>query len=220
MNLRFIDWIWCVRGSVPLASDLSTDKAFEKLNALFQVPGTTYDRVQERLVFQKKNQPSQDKMSIFDSGVLSVEASEHGRRLRYNLVSRTLLLCFLAPALFFGFAKVFEFTREHQKPALVTSASHSAGSSAVVDDKKNPAEKKDAVPPMNSIDKFLGAPAPDKKDDAKDEEKKAKKLSPTPAYVFCGLFAFLYVVGRILEQILIKREFTRAIGLAVVLGLS
>ncbi|WP_202946731.1 hypothetical protein [Gluconobacter thailandicus] len=102
----------------------------------------------------------------------------------------------------------------------MTSASHSAGSSAVVDDKKNPAEKKDAVPPMNSIDKFLGAPAPDKKDDAKDEEKKAKKLSPTPAYVFCGLFAFLYVVGRILEQILIKREFTRAIGLAVVLGLS
>jgi hypothetical protein len=64
--------------------------------------------------------------------------------------------------------------------------------------------------PMNPIDKALGAPAPEpaKKDDA-DMEEERKKPSPTPAYVFAGIFAALYVVGRILEDRLVKALFKR-----------
>jgi hypothetical protein len=66
---------------------------------------------------------------------------------------------------------------------------------------------------MNPIDKALGAPAPDKskKDDEDGGGKKGKKLSPTPAYVFAGIFAALYVVGRVLEDWLVRRLFKKAL---------
>lgn len=209
LNLRFLDWIWHVKGSLPLAPEVSTDQAFEKLDALLQVPGTTYTRDQDRLVFQKKNQPAQDKMSIFDSGVLQVKEASQGKRLYYNLVSKTLLFCFLAPALFFGFGKVFEFTKDYRAAAYSAAAIHTHPEGV-----NEASQKKDAVVPMNFIDKFLGVPEPDKKDDSgnDDQEKMKKKLSSRPAYIFCALFAFLYVVGRILEQFLIRRELSRIIG--------
>lgn len=212
LNLRFISWIWHIRGSLPLAPEMSPDEAFERLDVLFQIPGTTYTREHEQLVFQKKNQPSQDKMSIFDSGILQIKDGNHGKRLYYNLVSKTLLLCFLAPALFFGFGKVFEFTKAHQATISLAAAkpAHLEGAAGT--------QKKDAVVPMNFIDKFLGVPEPDKKNDLEngDQEKIKKKLSPKAAYVFCGLFAFLYVIGRILEQFLIRRELSRVISLSAV----
>ena len=64
---------------------------------------------------------------------------------------------------------------------------------------------------MNPIDKALGAPAPDKKKDGADkgEGKKKKKPSPTYAYVFAGIFASLYVIGRILEDRLVRRLFDK-----------
>ncbi|WP_342628600.1 hypothetical protein AAC691_00460 [Nguyenibacter vanlangensis] len=215
MNLRFIDWIWRVRGSLPLSPELSTDRTFERLDVLFQVPGTTYTRDRGKLIFRKKNQPAQDKMSIFDSGTLSVEDYGKGRRLNYNLLSRTLLLCFLAPALFFVFAKIFEFTRDHQKLTHTATVLHANSATTATDGKANATLKKNAIVPMSPIDKFLGVPEPDKKDPSKDddEEKAKKKFSSTPAYVFCGLFSFLYVVGRILENYLIKREIVKAISI-------
>ncbi len=67
---------------------------------------------------------------------------------------------------------------------------------------------------MNPIDKMLGAPAPDtsKKDDEEGGGgKKGKKLSATPAYVFVGIFSALYVIGRILEDWLMRRLFRKAL---------
>lgn len=200
MNSRLINWIWEIRGSLALAPWQSSSEAFERLDPLFQETGTTYERTIDRLVFRKKGQHAQDKMSIFDSGVLQVERGTDGPVLRYHLTSRALLLCFLAPLLFLGFAQLTIAVGEMEK-----SSTEAAEKS---DKEKDPAEKYASIP-MNPIDKFLGAPAPEKpKKDEKDKEDD-KKPSPTPAYVFAAIFATLYVVGRILEDRLVKARFRK-----------
>jgi hypothetical protein len=63
---------------------------------------------------------------------------------------------------------------------------------------------------LNPIDQFLGAPAPEKpsKKD-KDKEDGDKKPSPTAAYVFAGIFAALYLIGRVLEDKMVKTLFRK-----------
>lgn len=195
MNLRLIDWIWQVRGSLALPTGQSGSDAFDKLTPFFRQIGTSHERTNDTLTFRKKNQAAQDKMAVFDSGILRIEKSAAGSVLRYRLSSRALLLCFLAPLLFLGIA---QFT------VTVVGSTDAASAKA----SKKPA-KKDVVRPMNPIDKFLGAPAPEKpKKDGKDKDKKP---SPTPAYVFAAIFAILFVVGRILEDRLIRRRFKRSL---------
>jgi hypothetical protein len=200
---RFIDWIWHIRGSLALAPGLSSDEAFDRLDPLFRQSGTSHERTSDTLTFSKKNQAAQDKMSIFDDGVLKIEKGVAGPVLRYRLTSRALLFCFLAPLLFLGFAQLTIAIGKLEKPS--TEASEKA------DKKKD--EKKKAEVPMNPIDKALGAPAPEKpKKDEKDKDKdkdKDGKHSPTSAYVFAGIFATLYLVGRILEDRLIKAQFKK-----------
>lgn len=193
MNLRFIDWIWHVRGSLTLSPGQSSDEAFNRLEPLFRQTGTSHQRTDGMLSFSKTNQAAQDRMSVFDGGTLRIEGSTAGSVLRYHLASRALLLCFLAPFLFLGIA---QFTMVIDK----------------VDKPPHEAAKQNAVMPMNPIDKALGAPAPDtfKKHDAAAEEE-AKKPSPTPAYVFAGIFAALYFVGRILEDRLVKALFRKSL---------
>jgi hypothetical protein len=196
VNLRFIDWIWHIRGSLVLAPGQSGDQAFDRLDPLFRQTGTSHQRTSDTLTFRKKDQAAQDKMSVFDGGVLRIEGGATGAVLRYHLTSRALLFCFLAPLLFLGIAQFTIVVVKHQKPS--TDAAKS--------------EKKDAqMPPMNPIDKALGAPAPEKpkKDGADKAEGKNKKPSPTPAYVFAAIFAFLYLAGRILEDRLIKAQFKK-----------
>ena len=195
MNLRFIDWIWHIRGSLALAPGQSGNQAFDRLDPLFRQTGTSHQRTSDTLVFRKKDQAAQDKMSVFDGGVLRIERGAAGAVLRYHLTSRALLFCFLAPLLFLGIAQFTVVVVKHQKPS--TDAAKS--------------KKKDAQVPMNPIDKALGAPAPEKpkKDGADKTEGKDKKPSPTPAYVFAAIFACLYVVGRILEDRLIKAQFKK-----------
>lgn len=196
MNLRFIDWIWHIRGSLALAPGQSGSQAFDRLDSLFRQTGTSHERTSDTLTFRKKDQAAQDKMSVFDGGILRIERGAAGAVLRYHLTSRALLFCFLAPLLFLGIAQFTIVVVKHQKPS--TDAAKSA--------------KKDAqVLPMNSIDKALGAPAPEKpkKDGADKAEGKNKKPSPTPAYVFAAIFAFLYLAGRILEDRLIKAQFKK-----------
>lgn len=216
MNSRFIDWIWHVRGSLDLAPHQSSDEVFERLAPLFEESGTSHERGDDRLVFRKKDQAAQDKMSIFDWGVLQVERGAAGAVLRYHLTSRMLLFCFLAPVLFLGFAQLTILVGEHQKPA---------NDPATAAKKKKPEE----AAQLHWIDKALGAPEPEKPDKKKADEKKAgekkkageektgddeddDKPSPTPAYVFAGIFATLYVVGRILEDRLVKRLFRRKLA--------
>jgi len=239
LNLKFIDWIWMVRGSVPIDAGLSGDKVFDRLDGLFHERGTTYSRTDDALTFQKKGQGAQDKMSVFDRGTLRVEAGNGAARLRYDLYSHALLLCFLAPFFFFGFAKFFEITKHHEKAAkapVAVAAHQDAGPSGAKppratssDAKPADAKPSDAKPaaspakatetPMNPIDKFLGAPKPpEKKPGEEDKPIQRKPLSPTPAYVFSGIFAFLYWVGRILEQFLVRRLFQRRISGDVIAG--
>ena len=198
-KLRFVRWIWHVRGSLPLESGLSRDDAFERLDPLFRQSGTTRDRVADTLVFHKRDQEAQDRMSVFDSGVLRVDEGPSGAILRYHLVSRALLFCFLAPFLFLAFAQLTIAVGDYQKAAAAQAAKMGKAP------KKKP-EK--AVLPLNPIDKALGAPAPEKKK-KKDEDKKP---SPTPAYVLAGMFAALYVIGRILEDRLIRSLFRKRLA--------
>ncbi|MGK6355438.1 hypothetical protein ACMGDH_09430 [Sphingomonas sp. DT-207] len=207
MSPRFIDWIWRVRGSLALAPGQSGDDAFDKLAPLFRQTGTSHERTNDTLTFRKKGQAAQDKMSVFDGGVLQIEKSAAGSVLRYQLTSRALMFCFLAPLLFLGTARLTVAVAELQESSI--EASDKSGK--ISDTSKKPA-KKDAVTPMNPIDKFLGAPAPEKpKKEGKDKETEGKKPSPTPAYVFAAIFAALYVVGRILEGRLVKVLFKRSL---------
>jgi hypothetical protein len=93
-----------------------------------------------------------------------------------------------------------------QKPSVAATGKSGKASGA----KQKAAPEKAAVP-MNPIDKALGAPAPEKpgKNGADKPEGRDKKPSPTPAYVFAAIFATLYVVGRILEDRLVKSLFKK-----------
>ncbi len=206
VNLRLLEPIWHVSGSVDLAAGQSTDQAFDRLDPLFRQTGTTRERSGDTLTFQKVDPAAQDKMAVFDAGVLRIEESADGRVLRYRMTSRILLFCFLAPFLFLAFAGATIGLAYLQKPNPTAAA-----------EKKKAAEKL-AHLPMNPIDKFLGAPAPEAKKD-KDKDKKSKKKadeddkpSPTPAYVFAGIFAILYLVGRVLEDRLIKTLFRKSLA--------
>ncbi|WP_295630740.1 hypothetical protein [Novosphingobium sp.] len=202
MNTQLIDWIWHVRGSVALAPGQTVEQAFGALDPLFHEPGTSHDRDGDALVFRKKGQAAQDKMSVFDAGVLRIENGMAGAVLHYHLISRALLLCFLAPLLFLGFAQLTLFVGNLEK-----ASAEAAGKDAKAA-KKN--DKKDLALPLNPIDKFLGAPAPEKpKKDGKDKDSGKKKPSATAAYVFAGIFAALYLIGRVLEDKLVKRLFRR-----------
>lgn len=202
MNLRFIDWIWHIRGSVPLAPGQSSDEAFDRLDPLFRQRDTSRERSSETLTFRKSNQAPQDKMSIFDGGELRIEHGAAGPVLRYDLTSLILLFCFMAPLLFLGFAQ------------LTISLGMLENESAEASEKAKDDEKEDeegAERAQNPIDKFLGAPAPEKpkKDDEDKSEEEDDEHSPTAAYVFAAIFATLYVVGRILEPWLIKSTFRK-----------
>lgn len=213
--LRFLDSIWHIRGSVPLPAGQSGDDAFGKLDPLFGQPGTSRARAGDTLTFEKKNQLAQDKLSVFDSGVLQIEHAAEGAVLRYHLVSRALLFCFLAPLLFLGVAQLTVALGELAKPTAAEKAKAEA---------KEKAKKKEAEIALNPIDKFLGAPAPEKPKDEKPDGQKAgdkkkaeedeapKGFSPTPAYVFAGIFAALYLLGRFLEAWLIRRLFARTLA--------
>jgi hypothetical protein len=206
MNSRLIDWIWNIRGSLALAPGQSSDDAFDRLDPLFHERGTNHERTNDTLVFSKKDQGAQDKMSIFDHGVLRIEQGVAGSVLRYRLTSRALLFCFLAPLLFVGLAQLTIALGKFEKPSTET-----AGKSGKASDAQKKAAAKKPEMPMSPIDKALGSPAPEKpgKDGADKAGGRNKKPSPTPAYVFAGIFATLYVVGRILEEKLIRSLFRK-----------
>jgi len=195
--MRFTDWIWQVRGSLALPHGQSSDEAFGRLSPLFHQAGTSYERENDALIFRKKDPAAQDKMSVFDRGVLQIEEGSAGTVLRYRLTSRILLFCFLAPLLFLSFAALSVAAGKFE-PAAAKEAS-----------KKE--DKKDKVLPQNPIDKFLGAPAPEKpkKDKKKDDDDKP---DPTPAYVLAGIFAVLYIVGRLLEARLVRSLFEKRLA--------
>ena len=210
MDLRFIEWIWHIRGSLALAPGQSSDEAFDRLDPLFRETGTSHERTGGTLTFRKKDPAAQDKMSIFNGGTLWIENGPAGSVLRYHLISRALLYCFLAPLLFLAFAQLNVAIGILDKPTAEEVAEEKR--------KTEEDEKRYAERPQNPIDKFLGAPAPEqpKKDDKdkKEEDEEDNGPSPTSAYVFAGIFAALYVGGRILEHWLIKSVFRKRLSRA------
>lgn len=201
--LRWITWIWHMRGSVPLPAGQSPDEAFSRLDPLFAHSGTTHARMGDVVKVTKRDQLAQDPLSVVDSGTLQIVPAEQGAVLRYHLVSRALLYCFLAPLLFLAVGQLTVFLGTLEKPKAEEKA-------------KKDEKKKDEIK-LNPVDKFLGAPAPEKpKDDKKDANDKKKDdkdgFSPTTAYVFAGIFAALWLIGRLLEPWLIRRLFTRSLA--------
>jgi len=198
---RFLDRIWHVVGSLRLPAGQSADETFTRMGPLFDAYGTSHQRSGDTLSFEKRDPAAQDKMAVFDRGELKVEQDATGPVLRYRLNSRMLLFCFLLPLLFLGIAQATIWIGTLE--------------GAAQEDKKD--EKKDLELPQHWIDKALGAPAPEKPGAAKKDEKKAgeeKKnpRSPTTAYVFAGIFAALYVIGRVLEDRKVKKLFRRSLG--------
>jgi hypothetical protein len=212
LNLRMINWIWTIRGSIALPPGQSANEAFDRLQPFFEAPGTSFDRADDILTFTKKDQLAQDRMSIYDEGILQVSPSDGGAVLAYRMVSKALLFCFLAPLLFIAFGQMIVGIGMLEGPP--TAAEEKA-----MELKKKEEEKK--VRTLHPIDTFLGAPAPEKpnadekskdKSKSKDKDKdKDNKQSPTAAYVFAALFAILYGVGRVLEDRLIKMRFRRSL---------
>jgi hypothetical protein len=201
VKVPFVDWIWRIRGTLPIDPPQSAADAFDKLDNLFQEPNTTYRVQGDTLTFSKGPQLPQDKMSVFDSGTLRVADGT----LRYDMMSRALLACFLAPLLFFAVGHAGVAMDQWRNPPEVVKAKAEAA-------KKRSKIKAEDVP-MNPIDQFLGAPKPDKKKKGGEEiGKRNRKPSMTTAYVFMGIFFALWVVGRILEHRLIHARFRKSLA--------
>jgi hypothetical protein len=205
LTWRILEPIWHIKGHVPLAPGQSRDEAFARLSPLFFQRGTSHHRSGDTLTFSKTDPAAQDKMSVFHEGVLQVRESATGPTLHYRLASKALLYCFLAPLMFLAFAALAITANKLDPPKPPTAA-----------EKAKEAKKKAEPLPQHWIDKALGAPVPQKpgteKKSAKEKKKEEEnKHSPTPAYVFAGLFAALYFVGRVLEDRLVKRLFRRTL---------
>ncbi|AOL95419.1 hypothetical protein [Porphyrobacter sp. LM 6] len=200
MNLPVIDNIWRARGDIPLDSELTAEEAFARLDPLLQAQGTTYSVAGDTLTYAKHNPAAQDKLATFTNGTLQLQRRGAGAVLRYDLGSPALLACFLAPLLFLGFAQLAVAINEVEKPAI--EASEKSGK-----DKDKPKPPK----PLNPVDQFLGAPAPEDPTKKKDEEEGEGQHSPTPGYVLAGLFFATYLVGRWLEPWLVRRRFRAAL---------
>lgn len=201
MKLSYIDWIWRVRGKLPVDPSQSAAQTFGKLEDLFEEKDTTYRVDGDTLTFTKKSQLPQDKMSVFDSGTLRISDSV----LRYDMMSRALLACFLAPLFFFALGNVGIAVDQWRNPPELAKARAEAA-------KKRSLVKPEDVP-MSQIDMYLGAPQPEKKKkDGEEIGKRDRKPSMTTAYTYMGIFFVLWIAGRILEHKLIHGRFRKRLA--------
>jgi hypothetical protein len=204
VTLPFIDRIWRVRGEIPVDPSLSPEDVFARIAPLLRTHGTALAVEGETLSFAKLNPAAQDKLATFNRGKFRIEPAGAGAVLRFDLFSNALLLCFLAPLLFLGFAQ-----------AAITLNAWEAAAEASEKSAKKDEEKPKPVSKLNPVDEFLGAPAPEdpnkKKDKDKDEEDEGRH-SPDEAYVLAGLFAVIYLVGRWLEPWLLRRRVRAALA--------
>lgn len=214
MSIPYIDRIWRVKGTLHLDEPLSSQEAFERLDPLFQAHVVHYQVSGDTLSYRKKNPAAQDKLATFTAGTLHLEERDGTARLSYNLTSTALLLCFLAPLFFAGFGLLFEAINEWEAPALAAEKE--------AKEKEKEGEEEEPIE-LHWIDKMLGAPEPEQPGD-EDEEEDAEKSAeegeegeeeeeeggrhrPEFAYGLAGVFAAIYLVGRVLEPYLVKRTF-------------
>lgn len=206
LQLPYLDRIWRARGEVMIDEPLAAEEAFARLDPLFQTPGTSYAVAGDTLTYSKKNPAAQDKLATFTSGTLTVEEKSGASRLSFHVSSTALLLCFLAPLLFLGFAQI-----AHAVNAWEASAAEVAAKDKSAEEGKDK-DKSKAKAELHPIDKMLGAPEPEDPTKKKDKQEKKEKIRTTPAYVLAGLFLVIYLVGRVLEPWLLKRTFRAALS--------
>lgn len=202
LKLPLIDNIWRVRGAVPVDSTLTPEEAFARLEPLLNTPGTSLTADGEVLTYSKHNPAAQDRFATFTRGRLWIERAGSGAVLRFDLFSHALLLCFLAPLLFLGFAQLAIAINAWEAPSAAEAAK---------------AEKKDEKPKpvktLNPVDEFLGAPAPeDPAKKNKDKKKDEGQHSPDEGYYLAGFFFLVYLVGRWLEPFLARRRLRAALA--------
>lgn len=201
MRLPIIDHIWRVRGEVPVDSSLTPEEVFARLGPLLRTHGTALTVEGETLVYAKRNPAAQDKLATFNRGTFRIEPAGAGAVLRFDLFSNALLLSFLAPLLFLGFAQ----------SAIAINAWEAAAEASEKSEKKDD-EKPKPVRKLNPVDEFLGAPAPEDPNKKKDEKKDEGRHSPDKAYFLAGLFGVTYLVGRWLEPWLLRRRLRAALA--------
>lgn len=201
-KLPLIDHIWRVRGEVAVDPALSADDAFARIDPLLRTPGTTIVAEDGALVYSKHNPAAQDKLATFTRGRMWIERAGSGAVLRFDLFSHALLLCFLAPLLFLGFAQMAE----------AINAWEAADKGAEQSEKKKDEKKQPVVRELNPVDKFLGAPEPEDPSKKKDKKKDKGRHSSTEAYVIAGVFFAIYLVGRWLEPWLVRRRLRAALS--------
>lgn len=197
LKLPFIDNIWRVRGEVPIDPSLTADEAFARIDPMLRTPGTTIVTEGGALAYSKHNPAAQDKLATFTRGRMWVERAGAGAVLRFDLFSHALLLCFLTPLLFLGFA---------QTAILINSWEASSTETAEKSAAKKEDEKPKPVKKLHPVDEFLGAPAPEDPKKKKEEKKDKGRHSPDEGYFMAGLFALIYLVGRWLEPFLVRRR--------------
>jgi hypothetical protein len=197
LKVPYVDHIWRVRGAMPIDPALSSSETFARIAPLVDTPGTTLVADGEALTYAKRNPAAQDKLATFTRGRLWIERAGSGAVLRFDLFSHALLLCFLAPLLFLGFA---------QAAVVINGWDAARAEAAEKSGTKKEDEKPKPVKTLHPIDQFLGAPAPEDPQKKKDEKKGKGRHSPDEAYFMAGLFALIYLVGRWLEPFLVRRR--------------
>lgn len=195
MRFPFIDNIWRIRGEWQVPEPLDAEEAFDRLDPLFRTTGTVASREGNTLVYRKHNPAAQDKLATFTSGTLTFVGGASGARLRYDLSSNALLLCFLAPLLFLGFALLAQAINDYE----------------MAEKPKEEQTETKPVPKLHPVDEMLGAPKPEDPN-KKDEEEEEGRHSPEPGYALAGLFFLVYLVGRFLEPWLARRTFINALS--------
>jgi hypothetical protein len=184
---------------------MAPDEVFARIDPLLRTARTTIAIDGDTLTYAKYNPAAQDKLATFTRGTLRIERIGAGAVLRFDLFSHALLLCFLAPLLFLGFAQA----------AIAINAWEGSGTEAAAKAKAKDGdeEKPKPVPTLNPVDAFLGAPTPEDPNAKNDKDKEDEgRHSPDEGYFLAGLFAAIYLVGRWLEPWLLRRRLLAALA--------
>lgn len=200
MNLTYFEWIWCIKGKMPVEATEPPAQVLSKVESLLGANDTNYRIDGDTLTFTKKNAVPQDKLSVFDRGTLRVSNGVF----HYHLVSKALLACFFAPLFFFVLGHAGVAMDQWRNPPEVVKAKQEAA-------KKRSLVKPEDVP-MSAIDKFLGAPTPEKKKTGEEIGKRNRKPSMETAYNWMGIFFALWIAGRILEHKLVHNLFRKKLA--------
>lgn len=202
MKPPYIDRIWRVRGTLALDEPLEPDEAFGRLAHWFDREEVELDDGGTSLTFRKTNPGAQHKLATFSSGSLHIAHRDGKTEVDYDVRSPALILTFLAPLLFLALGQ-----------AIVGIGMLNEAISAEQSDEKDEEVEKEPGE-LHLVDQMLGAPAPEQPD-KNDKEKKDEEdedHSPVKAYGLAGVFALIYLVGRMLEPRLFRSALRKALS--------